>query len=237
MKEQFREKCKAVGREMADWKKLDGILAIVLLVAVDLITKYIVCGGATAGNYPLGKVICVVIPGFLQFTPTHNPGAAFSILSGKEWAQAFFIVLTSVCCVLLLLWYLATPRKSKLLRSALLLIIAGAIGNLVDRIAYGFVRDFFDFPWLANCNFADFCITGGGAVLIFYLLLWSDDAVFPLRKLVKKENKAQAATPDAPPMPESPSPDSEIQASKRYADIEVRTVEIGKAQDSEDKDG
>jgi lipoprotein signal peptidase len=123
---------------------------------------------------------------------SYNTGAAFSFLANKEWGQIFLIVFTFIMLAALIFLYLILPEKYVLLKLALSLIVAGAIGNLVDRIAFRQVRDFvwvniFGFP--ANCNFADFWIVFGTILAAIDILFIADFSVFPLRKSVREEQK------------------------------------------------
>jgi signal peptidase II len=107
----------------------------------------------------------------LDFTLLHNTGAAFSLLAGAGgWQRWFFIGLAAVVSALLLLWIWRTPRGEKLLPFALALILGGALGNVIDRIRFGYVVDFIHVHWGASYfpafNIADSAITIGAGLLI-----------------------------------------------------------------------
>jgi signal peptidase II len=107
----------------------------------------------------------------LDFTLLHNTGAAFSLLAGASgWQRWFFIGLAAVVSVLLLVWIWRTPRGEKLLPLALSLVLGGALGNVIDRIAHGYVVDFIHAHWGASYfpafNIADSAITIGAGLLI-----------------------------------------------------------------------
>lgn len=119
-----------------------------------------------------------VIKGFLHIDITHNTGAAFSFLGDKEWAMTFFIVLTVFVCIGLTVWLFCTSPKKVLLQLSIVFLISGAMGNFIDRVCLQFVRDFVNFPWFANCNFADFFITAGCVMLFVHLLFTDDEALF-----------------------------------------------------------
>jgi signal peptidase II len=118
----------------------------------------------------------VVIGGFFNITHVRNPGAAFGFLAAAPpmFRYTFFIVVT-VAAILLILHYLRISRiESPSLVSALALILAGAVGNLIDRVRFGEVVDFLDvyivsYHWPAF-NVADSAITVGAAILIVVLL-------------------------------------------------------------------
>ena len=112
-----------------------------------------------------------VIDGFMQFTFVENRGAAFGILQGKTW---FFVVLTIVIGVIIVYFMRKLIVKSKYpeIVFSLCLILAGAVGNFYDRIAYGFVVDFFEllFVNFAIFNVADIFVVCGAVILVLLIL-------------------------------------------------------------------
>jgi signal peptidase II len=107
----------------------------------------------------------------LDFTLLHNTGAAFSMLAGASgWQRPFFIALGVAVSAMLVVWIWRAPRGDKLLPVALALILGGAIGNVIDRVIYGYVVDFIHVHWGAAYfpafNIADSAITIGAALLI-----------------------------------------------------------------------
>ena len=118
----------------------------------------------------------VVIEGFFSITHVRNPGAAFGFLAGAPplFRHIFFLAVT-VAAIALILHYLRVSRiEEPSLVSALALILAGAVGNLIDRIRFGEVVDFLDVyigshHWPAF-NVADSAITVGAGVLMAVLL-------------------------------------------------------------------
>jgi signal peptidase II len=121
-----------------------------------------------------------VIDGFFNIVHVRNPGAAFGFLAGASPAfrSLFFIAVTAVA-ILIILQYLRKARVGELwLVVALALIIAGAVGNLIDRIRFGEVVDFLDvyigtYHWPAF-NVADSAITCGAILLALVLLRRKD---------------------------------------------------------------
>ena len=111
-----------------------------------------------------------VIPGFFNWVLVYNPGAAFSFLSDAGgWQRYFFSLLALAVTVWLggLIWH---GRQSQLMNCAASLIIGGALGNLIDRLAYGHVVDFIQlyygsFVWPAF-NLADSAICLGAALMV-----------------------------------------------------------------------
>ncbi len=145
------------------------VLVLGLLVAADLITKSMI-----SNRFRLGESL-PLIDGFLNFTLVHNTGAAFGM--GNTWSHWFFISLTFVAIGVMTVLYARLGSEEKLSRWGLVLILSGAIGNLVDRIRLGYVVDFVDVyvkthHWPAF-NFADAAITVG-AVLFGIELLFSN---------------------------------------------------------------
>ena len=112
------------------------ILFVILLVVLDQASKiYLTLVNKTS------PIDLEVIRGFFRITYTCNDGAAFSILKGK---RVFFIIMT-IIVVFLIAYYLLKNKVYWVEKYSLLLIISGAVGNLIDRIMYGYVIDFLDF--------------------------------------------------------------------------------------------
>jgi signal peptidase II len=135
----------------------------VVLVLADQWTKY-----AITSNLRYGE--SVAITSFFNLVLVYNKGAAFSFLSDAGgWQRVFFIGITCVAIVVLS-WLIAKHESEKLFRWGLTLILGGAIGNLIDRIAYGHVVDFLDFHFAGwhfwAFNVADSAITIGAGLLI-----------------------------------------------------------------------
>ena len=135
------------------------ILATLALVAFDQLTKYL----ATLYLAPIGAV--PFIPGIMELRYILNDGAAFSILSGNRW---FLIVITGIALAGLGWYLLFRKPQDKLTYFALLLVFAGGIGNLVDRVLNGVVVDFFatTFMNFAVFNVADCFVCVGMGMLI-----------------------------------------------------------------------
>lgn len=119
-----------------------------------------------------------VIPGLFNLTHLTNNGVAFGMLAGQPavWRQVFFIAAASVALVFIWIAQRSFGRRSRVYAAALALIAGGAIGNLIDRIRWGFVVDFLDFylgqsHWPAF-NVADSAITVGVTLFIVYNLVF-----------------------------------------------------------------
>ena len=137
------------------------LAAIVVLTAVDRLTKYLAVTTVKV-NGPKEFLF-----GLFQFRYVENTGAAFSSFSGNTF---ILTVVTSIILAGCLILLLSKKIKSKFMNICLLLIISGGLGNLIDRIVYGFVVDFIEplFIDFAVFNFADCCITVGAFLMIFY---------------------------------------------------------------------
>lgn len=141
-----------------------------LLLALDQLTKWI---AVTRLEY-LKPV--PFIDGFWNWTLVHNYGAAFSFLSDAGgWQRWFFTGLALVISGVLVAWLARTPRGDWRTALPFALVIAGAIGNVIDRIRYGYVVDFVDWylgftelPHWPAFNVADACIVGGAIGLVLF---------------------------------------------------------------------
>lgn len=143
---------------------LFGLLCTVLGFALDRITKVLATG-------LMGKPDIILIPGVLQFHYLENTGAAFSLLNGQF---VFFFITTPLLCILILFLLSKLPFDNRRYFPLWLigfLMLAGALGNLYDRIVYRYVIDFIYFS-LINFpvfNVADIYVTCG---LILFVLLY-----------------------------------------------------------------
>ena len=135
-----------------------------IIVCLDQYTKRIII--ETMGPFDVKDVFP-----FLAIVFMMNPGAAFSFLADASGWQRWFFSIVAIVAVVLLLIMLYRNTKDRLLSFGFVLILAGAIGNLIDRIMLGAVVDFIliywrDFRWPAF-NVADSCITIGAGILLF----------------------------------------------------------------------
>jgi signal peptidase II len=111
------------------------------------------------------------LTGFFSLVLAHNQGAAFSFLNEAGGWQRWLFSAIAVVAAVWITWLLRRHEQQKLFCFALALILGGALGNLIDRIAYGYVVDFLDFHWNAHhfpaFNLADSAITCGAALLLW----------------------------------------------------------------------
>lgn len=141
-----------------------------LLIALDQATKIHVYNNRVA----LEDV--TLIPGFFHLTYLENRGAAFSILQNARW---FFIVLTAAAIVLML--RLMLRNRNVFFRLCLSILLAGAVGNMIDRVLRGFVIDFLHF-WIFKWDFpvfnvADIAVSVGCGLFFIYMAFIHKDPV------------------------------------------------------------
>jgi signal peptidase II len=150
-------------------KRLIRLIPILLLfVGLDFGTKYWATLELKLGGPPIS-----VIPSLFQLVLVHNTGAAFGV--GNRWSTTFFIVTSVVALGVVGYLSLRLRPEERFSQWGLALIMSGAIGNVVDRVRFGYVVDFFDafigqHHWPAF-NVADAAITIG-AILYGIDLLW-----------------------------------------------------------------
>lgn len=147
----------------------------VLLAALDQVIKYFI----SINLKPMGSV--TIIDNILDFTYVENRGVAFGMFSGMRW---IFIALTTILICAIVIYMFKKKPQSKLFYVCVALIVGGGIGNLIDRIFYGYVIDYISLSFFKPvCNFADYCITIGTVLLVVYLLFISKE--FKEQKKVK----------------------------------------------------
>jgi signal peptidase II len=143
---------------------------VLVLVALDQLVKMLI-----RERLPFGNSI-EVIPGLLDLTRVHNTGAAFGMLNAIDFPyKPVIIPLVAAAALAGLAFYASTLDASqRLSRIGLTFVVAGAAGNLIDRIAYGYVLDFVDFYWndwhFWAFNVADASISVGVVFMILDLL-------------------------------------------------------------------
>lgn len=154
---------------MSKYKKIstEGSLAwfglAALILIIDQLTKLL-------AKQNLFENVPVALTGFLNLTLVHNPGAAFSFLAQAGGWQRWAFIAIGTIAALYICWMILKNPQQKLFALGMSLILSGAIGNVLDRIFYGYVIDFIDFyyatwHWPAF-NVADSSITLGVIFLI-----------------------------------------------------------------------
>ena len=207
-----------------------GVKSIILiaicaaLIAVDLLTKHFA---------KLYVWDIKIIRGWIELDGTvpNNQGCAFSFLNDNpQIGQPLLISLTFIMLVALVGAFILMPERYLLRKIIITILIAGAIGNLVDRLAFRSVRDFiglnmqFNTMRLVYCNFADFCVTIGAVLAILDLMFLDEWAVFPLTKSAKaaqakrkeeesKQNNPPESVAEQTPADETPIPDEKSEGN------------------------
>ena len=142
-------------------------LFILVMIALDQAAKFVI--SRTVELYESRAVI----PGFFSITRIHNRGAIFGAFNQSN-NQVVFIALTAASLLalgLVVFYFFKTPPSDRLMKISLALIMAGALGNLLDRVTRGFVIDFLD-VYVRNAhwpffNVADSCISVGAVLMLF----------------------------------------------------------------------
>lgn len=143
---------------------LYAIVAVIILI-IDQATKFFI-----NSSFDLGAT-SPLIPGFIQLTNVHNTGAAFSIMDSGAW-RWFFVILTIAVAIASIVLLSKNIIKGKLGRWMLVMVIAGGLGNCIDRLFNGYVVDMFQFQFMnfAIFNVADIFITVCGIIFCLYLI-------------------------------------------------------------------
>lgn len=139
---------------------------IAVLTAIDQFLKMLVITNLK----PIGTF--EFIPRLLNFTYVENFGVAFGLLSGMSW---IIIALTLTITVMVLLFIFRYKHHDLLSYASCILIVAGGIGNLIDRITFGYVVDYIHvqfFPYVFN--FADCCVVVGAVLFAIWYLFIKD---------------------------------------------------------------
>ncbi len=170
--------------------RLWGVLVFLLLILVDMVTKI------AADEYfsrPSAPEKIDIIPGWISLRITYNKGIAYGMGDDAPvWAKLLVIVGTAVLMAAFAVAYFRMDKRRDFARIAIVFVVAGGVGNLIDRVYYQVwdanalygVRDMVDLSrfGFAVCNFADFFITGGAVALVLALLFFDKDAMFPVGK-------------------------------------------------------
>lgn len=202
------------------------IAVFVVLLTVDLVLKS--CEEVYNWNFK-------VIPGLIYVeNGSRNTGAAFSFLSDTEWGRIFFIVITFIMLIVMIAAFLLLPERFVGLKVALVMVAAGALGNLIDRLAFQSVRDF---VWVnifgswACCNFADFWIVFGVIYAVIDILFINEWAVFPLTKAAKAAAQAHESAV------KQEQEEQEQNVPTNQAEEAVESVETAEPEPEEKTDG
>ncbi len=153
------------------------IIAVVILLLLDQGTKL----WALASLKPIHNM--TLVEGFMDLTFVENRGVAFGMFSGQRW---FILLLTGIIAVGLIWFYVTMPKKKEYfpLRVSLVLVLSGAIGNIIDRLFRGYVVDFFEFTFFEwpVFNVADIYVVVGVILLALMIVFVVKDEDLELKK-------------------------------------------------------
>jgi signal peptidase II len=161
-----------MSQEKTDRKNIPGILLlmiVIVIVVLDQVTKFL-----AVNSLELGERI-TVFTGF-DLLRAHNYGAAFSFLNDAGgWQRWLLTGISLIASVILSSWLWRLPKTQRLLAVALAILLAGAVGNLIDRLLFGYVVDFISVyyaDWrFATFNIADAAISVGAVLLVLDIFI------------------------------------------------------------------
>ncbi len=174
-----------------------------VLTAIDLISKTVV------DAFDIRVPNSGYFLGLARIYNSQNYGIAFGLGADNPAAMIAVIVITALLIVGIAAVAFTVFRKNTPVRMTLAVIVAGALGNFIDRACFGYVRDFLDFSgfrpfaWLGSdfnfgiCNVADLYITFGAVALLIIIFFIGPHAVFPLTKKWREESKRLEAEKEA----------------------------------------
>ncbi|MCI5512604.1 MAG: signal peptidase II [Clostridia bacterium] len=196
------------------------ILLIIAFIYLDQLSKYL------AVIYLKGGESFPIIKNVLHLTYVENEGAAFGMLKDHRW---IFMIISSVAIIGLFVYLVKNYKASRLQSVALTMIIAGGIGNMIDRVVLGYVVDFIDFTLInfAIFNVADSFVCVGVGLLIIYLLM-----------TLKREHDAEKASKSADtgtPAADNPSAGATVSGESK-ADIPTEDGQLQKKETDKEKE-
>lgn len=164
-----------------------GLISLILL-GIDLLTKALADGfNVQQTDYFLG---------IMRLKNERNPGIAWSMFGNNPVAMNIITAITILMIIGIAVLYFTYFKKNTPARITLAVIEAGAVGNLIDRLYFGEVRDFINIKFLLpeyTCNLADMFIVLGAIALVIIILFIGKDSAFPLTKKWREEAKAEEA--------------------------------------------
>lgn len=166
IREKFKSLFDADKKSLALWFIIDFVFIGVWL-AIDLLTKEFVYGPIANGAPDI-----IIWEGVLRLTSVENTGASFGIFQGKTDILTIISIITII--IMLAIMVLSIKNRNGWYRSALILLIAGGIGNIVDRLMLSYVRDwiYFELIDFAVFNLADTGLTVGCVLLVIYVIFF-----------------------------------------------------------------
>ncbi len=140
---------------------MDTMLYTLIIIVLDQLSKYAI----KILLRPYESI--EVVKGIFNITYVQNTGAAFSILKGKTH---FFTITTLLVIIAIIYAIIKLPAKKREIRILLALVLGGAVGNLIDRLRYGYVVDFLDFRIWPVFNVADMAIVISVLILAYFMI-------------------------------------------------------------------
>ena len=164
------------------------VVIIAVLVAADQLVKH----WAVTSLEPVGSMDFIRIGDtkLVDLTYLENRGAIFGSMAGQMW---FLVGFTTLGIILASVGMIMALKRSKFLSFSIMLFVAGGIGNIIDRIRYGYVVDMFEFKFVhfAIFNVADICVTFAFIFIIIYMLF-----IDPKKEKAKKISAAEESPND-----------------------------------------
>ena len=140
-------------------------LALIILLA-DQFTKILVIGYYQHGD-------STPVTSFFNLVRAHNSGAAFSFLANAGGWQRWFFTIVGIVAAIVITWQLKKHAGQKLFAFALACILGGAIGNVIDRVMYGYVVDFLDFHY-EGWHYPAFNVADSAICIGVVCLIWDE---------------------------------------------------------------
>ncbi len=201
-------------------------LVLLVLLFIDLVTKMFAHAYRFSQNsYFLGIV---------RLRYTENAGFAFGMAADNRAVMVFITIFTIFLIIGIGALFFTVYKRNRFARGVLAVIEAGAIGNLIDRLYFGWVRDFIEVVEIRIgslrilptyiCNIADIYIVFGAILLIFMILFIGPHAIFPLTKKWRAEAKRLEAERESKKLKDTLSPEEKRPSEAKDEDFEEVVV-------------
>lgn len=155
------------------------IVTFLIVVIGDQLSKMLVSSAMILGQSE------TIIENFFYYTYSHNQGAAWGILSGHV---SLFILIAVIALGAMIYYFSKTTKQERLTRYGIVLTFAGAVGNIIDRITLGYVRDFIDFVIFGYdfpvFNIADVAVVVGVGLIILEIIF--EEYIYGNKKITSK---------------------------------------------------
>lgn len=166
-------------KKISPKNKILYIVTFLVIVIGDQLSKMLVSSAMMLGQSE------TIIENFFYYTYSHNQGAAWGILSGHVY---LFILIAFIALGAMIYYFSKTTKKERLTRYGIVLVFSGAVGNIIDRIALGYVRDFIDFVIFGYdfpvFNIADMAVVIGVGLIIIEIVF--EEYIYGNKKINNK---------------------------------------------------